>query len=479
MKRLLIFAKPHPYLAGERPDYDYLSSKKIPYIAEAVSISLDKRGREMRVGVIADDLTGANDTAIQFTKQGMKTLVLLDSETISPREERYDVIVLDTDSRSDPEDMAYNKVRKATKALVEIGIELFYKKIDSTLRGNIGSELDAVMDELNLDLSLLIPAFPSAGRITVEGYQFVHGTLLEDTEAAHDPFNPVRESHVPTIIGRQTRRKIGHIPLAKVKRDSAELSKSIRELRSEGVEIVVFDSTTREDLEKIASLYPDHQDFKIVGGPGGFAEELSKRIVSRTEAPTLTVAGSLSQVTLAQVERLRTRPMTQVIELDIIDALKREGISLKRSREIIEDATRAISKGYDLIIRPSDPQATRNRLNDLLAEREEELQLQSRRVTFILGQRIKEIVEKSTISGLILTGGDTARGVCKAMDISALEISGEVPLGIPIGIVSEGDHKGLMIITKAGSFGERDALINATTFLKNEARRRRLENDST
>ncbi len=259
----------------------------------------------MKIGVIADDLTGANDTAIQFAKWGLRSRVLLDHEADSHLIENQDVIVVDTNSRSDSHNSAYRKARMATKFLKKEGVRLYYKKIDSTLRGNIGTELDAVMDELNTDLSFVVPAFPATGRTTLDGYQLVYGKLLEKTEIAQDPLAPIKISHVPTIIGRQTNRKVGQVKLSEIRRSLTDLSKRITELRTNGYEILVFDAETQKDLRKIASLYPSKHHFEVVCGPAGFAEELAKRTGKETEKPTLTVAGSLSQVTADQVEMVR------------------------------------------------------------------------------------------------------------------------------------------------------------------------------
>ena len=225
----------------------------------------------MTIGVIADDLTGANDTAIQFAKYGLKTLVLIDFESGPQPKGDWDVIVIDTCSRLDTAKTAYEKARMATRFLRESGAQLFYKKIDSTLRGNIGSELDAVMDELNVNLSFMVPAFPATGRTTLGGYQLVNGRLLENTEVAHDPLSPVKESHVPTLIGRQTGRRIAQVELDKVRSPLIDLSNVIAELRTHGFEIIVFDAVTLEDLGRIASIQSYNDDLKVVCGPGGFA----------------------------------------------------------------------------------------------------------------------------------------------------------------------------------------------------------------
>lgn len=426
----------------------------------------------MKIGVIADDLTGANDTAIQFTKWGLRSRVLLELESPSHLIENQDVIVVDTNSRSDSHNSAYRKVRMATRFLKKEGARLYYKKIDSTLRGNIGSELDAVMDELNTDLSFVVSAFPATGRTTLDGYQLVYGKLLEKTEIAQDPLRPIKNSHVPTIIGRQTNRKIGQVKLSEIRRDLADLSKRITELRTNGYKILVFDAETQKDLRKIASLYPDKHQVKVVCGPAGFAEELAKRTGTETEKPTLTVAGSLSQVTADQVEMVRSQPKTRIIELDIIGILKAGEPPSKEIDQIVDNATETISEGYDLVVRPQDPRTTRRVLYEVPSDLGEDLAYSASKIILLLGRITNEILEKSEVSGLILTGGDTARGVCIAIKAEVINIDDEVLPGIPSGIIVGGRQEGLRIVTKAGSFGEETALVDSVLFLKRRAESR-------
>ena len=139
------------------------------------------------LGIIADDLTGAMDSSGYFAEKGLTTVVVL-APGYSPT---ADVVVVSTNSRADDADVACEKVRQAVKRLTG---RIVYKKIDSTLRGNIGVELDAAMDELACDKAIVAPAFPAVGRTTVGGLLLVDGTRVAGTQFAQDPISPVRES---------------------------------------------------------------------------------------------------------------------------------------------------------------------------------------------------------------------------------------------------------------------------------------------
>lgn len=117
-----------------------------------------------RFKILADDLTGACDTGVAFALRGLRAIVSLDGIPLE-----CDVPVLSTGSRNDEPDIAYAKVRTACERL-DIGTkELFYKKIDSTLRGPIVAELQACLDAGARTPGVFCPAFPEQGRTVASG----------------------------------------------------------------------------------------------------------------------------------------------------------------------------------------------------------------------------------------------------------------------------------------------------------------------
>jgi len=257
--------------------------------------------------------------------------------------------------------------------------------------------------------------------------------------------------------------------LNKIRGTLDDLSNGVRELRTQGFEIIVFDAVTQEDLARIALLQPCYDDLKVVCGPAGFAEELAKTTVTRKETPTLTVAGSLSQVTAKQVEKLKLQPRTVVVEPDLAEITRSEPES-KQREEIVNEGIKALSEGHDLVIRPKDCQASRRALDKALTDLGEDRASVASRVILVLGRITMDIMKNSKIAGLVLTGGDTARGVCRSMRINTIEIDDEVLPGVPSGVVVKGEYEGLRIVTKAGSFGEEDALVESVRFLKRRSR---------
>src|SRR5699024_1787942 len=146
------------------------------------------------IGIIADDLTGANDSGVQIAKHGYSTSVLFKiPETTEPLDE---AIVIDTNARVLEKDAATAIVKKASDYIKKCNYTHIYKKIDSTLRGHIGAEIEAMDDVFHPDFIIIAPAFPAYGRATINGVHYVNGVELAKTEVNADPTHPVKHSNI-------------------------------------------------------------------------------------------------------------------------------------------------------------------------------------------------------------------------------------------------------------------------------------------
>ncbi len=168
-----------------------------------------------RVAIIADDLSSATDCGVAFSRRGMRTLVPLGSlGDLRRLPFDADVLSLDADSRALSPREAYEEIARAANALRGAGsVGEVYKSIDSTLRGNLGAEIDAAMDVFEADLAVVAPAFPLHGRTTVGGRHFLHGVPMDKTEMARDPACPVKESDLVALASSQSKRRAGLVDL--------------------------------------------------------------------------------------------------------------------------------------------------------------------------------------------------------------------------------------------------------------------------
>ena len=115
--------------------------------------------------IIADDLTGACDSGIKFRNAGFETLVLTDvSEEDVQAAGRCAIVSINTNTRSVPPEDARRRVEKLLRVMQKDKERLYYKKVDSVLRGNVADELEACLQQLEPDFALIAPAFPASGR---------------------------------------------------------------------------------------------------------------------------------------------------------------------------------------------------------------------------------------------------------------------------------------------------------------------------
>lgn len=150
----------------------------------------------MKLIIVADDLTGANVSNSLLAKNGLK-VGSIDTLNDVNNFGKYDALGFHTDSRGDEPQIAYQKVFNYTKKLKSDDISFYNKRIDSTLRGNIGAEIDGMLDALGANYTaMVVPAFPSSGKIVVGNFLLVDGVMLEDTDVKNDPTSPVTTSRV-------------------------------------------------------------------------------------------------------------------------------------------------------------------------------------------------------------------------------------------------------------------------------------------
>jgi D-threonate/D-erythronate kinase len=423
----------------------------------------------MRLGVIADDLTGANDTGVQFARRGARTLVPLDWHDLRSLARRADVLVLNTNSRAVAPRVAAQRARVAAEALRRAGVEAVYKKIDSTFRGNIGQELDAILDVFPSPLAVLTPAFPPAGRAVRDGTLLVGGVPVHRTAVGRDPVTPVRESHLPTLLGQQVQRPIHLLELSWLRGQSARASRILRDWRAATPGIVLADAATPQDLDLLARLVVREGLFGVAAGSAGLATALSaalswprraRRVKPDGKAPVLLVVGSPNPTSLAQVAWVEKDSRVAVIRATLADVVA-DGDRYRRELDrVVKKARAEIAAGRDTVLtlaqRPTPPSGRSRALRPTA----------SRAISEFLGQATRLVARDARPGGLLLCGGDIAIAACSTLGASGIELHGEVEAGVPWGRLVGGELADLAAVTKAGGFGKTEAFARAIRFLR-------------
>jgi D-threonate/D-erythronate kinase len=419
-----------------------------------------------KILVVADDLTGAVDTGVQFSRRNLKTVVITGKNTMHKSLTDFDVLVVDTESRFDDWKAAYKKAYETGIKAGSENIKYIYKKIDSTMRGNAGAEIAGLMDSLNIAYTFVVPALPLYGRTTINGNVYIDGVLLAETDYANDPKNPVKESYIPAIISKQCDKKTAVLNFNDLLSGKQEIGSKLNELMKSGKEIIVFDAENDEDLELIASVVTGIKGKVMYAGCSGFADKLAGYFeLQKEKKSNIVIAGSVNKITARQAESAARELKIKIIDIDIADIIS--GRSDPEKKRILKLAEKSIAAGDDLIIRSSSsPSSVKKCL-----EKGRKLGMDDFRVSDLvanfLGELAGEFIMKKGLKGILLTGGDTAIKTLNALNTNGIVVKDEIMHGIPYGYLNDKKYGDLMVVTKAGGFGGEDAIIKILNFLRN------------
>lgn len=405
------------------------------------------------LGVIADDLTGALDAGLQFAERGLETRVsvgLVGSE-------QAPILVLNADSRSRNREAAIERMHAAARLCA--GRRVF-KKVDSTLRGNVGAESAALRDALGFRAAVLAPTFVEAGRIVSHGRLWVHGVPVDQTAFARDPQWPAYTAEVVALASRGLDgERVGLISLEIVRQQGLALVASLGDCR-----LAVAESETTADLAAVARAIVDAgPGILLPCGSAGLAAAWADALDLRgdyvvpwagVQGPVLVVSGSHNPVTQGQLLELRRSSRVAWFELEgSADERAAAAISRQIIAALVERQDAVLSASFGALL----PGAAA-RVADLLGH------------TAMLVMAEADALSARP-AGLVLTGGDTALAVCAALGVESLTIAHAVEPGIPGALVAEGAWQGLPVVTKAGGFGSKQALQRAACWIKEGTRR--------
>jgi len=404
-----------------------------------------------KIVLIADDLTGSLDTGLQFRKKGLTTLVPLDWSRPLPRAQ---ALVLNTHSRNLPGDVAYRKVFRICRRLKAGGI---YNKIDSTMRGNVGKEVLAILNAQKIAKAIVVPTVPVMGRAVEGGILRVHGTPLLKTAYARDPFHPIWTSRVSSLLEKETGEPVGFIGIKEVRKGPSHLAQKIEKTPAR---LFSLDAVLQSDLKIIAQACNLLPGQVLPCGSVGLADELNLPIQREApkpkkkgpRGPLLIISASRNPTTANQIEIAREHSRFPMVEPDLtrLTNFRTSGTEAKAAAQRLAEV---LSTGDGAILTTT--------FQDHLPGKET-------MIPKILGRAAVHLLAKIRLRGIVLTGGDLAMGVCERLSSSALRIEEEVLPGIPCSTLTDGPFKGLRMVTKAGGFGEKDALWRIIQYLRGE-----------
>jgi uncharacterized protein YgbK (DUF1537 family) len=431
------------------------------------------------LALVADDLTSATDCGVQIARWGLSVTVPLRPVEAWPALPPADVMSVTTESRLGAGADAYALTRRAAQQLWDIGYRHFYKSMDSTLRGHVAEELHAVLEVANPDVVIAAPAFPTYGRTTQAGWQLLRGTPMHLTEFGTDPVNPVRDANLAGLLA-----PLGSAPtllgLAEVRAPESELAAKLAALADTGHKLIICDAAEEGDLARVvravarAQLRPTWLGSTGLAGHVGayFRPAPLPTIVDLPEHPRpgLIIAGTASEHTRQQFDVLAQRTDVAILKANARALAGDEAETQAEHDRGLAFALHSLARGQTPAIGVLSDRAEVAAVTARGAQAGLAPAAVAQRISAGLARLAEAVVVEAAISGLVVTGGDTASAVCAALGAQAVEIVREVEPGIPLSRLV--GPRPVLVVIKAGAFGSPEALLVSLQHLTLETRGR-------
>ncbi len=359
-----------------------------------------------KIGLITDDMTGTMTCGVLLAQRGIKACSYFSEDNLEGAENQ-DAVILSTNSRNLPKDEAKASVKRAYRALKAQGVEYFTKRIDTTFRGGIGYEVDALLEELPEDtIAIVAAAMPDTRRILVGGYSVIDGTILTETGAAKDVLFPIKMAHIPTILREQSGFPVAEIGMGAVLGSEDILAEAFTECKNHGARLIVVDGITHAHLEKVANVL-----YQLSA-----KEEIEK--VLETFQQTLLELGSnvIAFETASTGARLDLKEMEQKYNL------------------MPGQASGNINKGLGKIIY----------------------------------EAADCLYQAGELAGIYMTGGDTLVSILRALGAAGIRLVDTVQPQTNLGMIIGGKFEGVRIVGKGGLIGADDTVVKVAERLFRE-----------
>jgi uncharacterized protein YgbK (DUF1537 family) len=438
--------------------------------------------------ILADDLSGAADTIAPFSRAGYKSVVTTYPEINQLELNQYDVIAVSTNSRDLSHKEGVEQVKKVCSYLNKIGITDVYKKIDSTWRGNIGGEIQIFMEALDLKLLIICTAFPGLDRVIKDGHLLVGGLPIDQTSFAQDPGFLLKDSYLPNALRTQTDLPVKHINLEIVEQGAKAITEELTKITSKERTLVLVDAVTDDHLLDIASI--DRSVLPKLSFCGAaalnsailevnfnvsYTSKLSEVSYAST-SPNASTAVKASTVPPVLIINGSVHPKNIELTNQVIDNNMAEDIYIdplvliigQPPREIAEKIKSLLNENVDVVLRMYRSSEDKDKVIKYCRENNLSIVNGAQAISEGLQNIIEKHLKDVNLSGLIVTGGNTAVHTLRGFGGAGIKICGEFEKGIPLGRIIRGFQDGTSIITKAGGFGSSDTFIRGIQYLQSK-----------
>lgn len=395
----------------------------------------------MKIGVIADDFTGASDIALTLAEAGMRTVQYVGIPSGDAGDTEAGVVALK--SRTIPADQAVALSLAACDWLIGQGATQIIFKVcstfDSTEAGNIGPVAAALAQRLGETHIITCPAFPENGRSVYQGHLFVQDRLLNESGMQDHPLTPMKDADLRRVLAAQTPWDVTHIAMATVRNGGDAIAARIAQLPPS---MVIVDAIADADLFEIAKAARDR---KLLTGGSGIALGLPANFGAAAATPpwqaesgrAAILSGSCSRATRAQVERYQG-PKREISAAEVMDGI-----------DIAALVAWALGQDAPLIYTSADP--------DIVAAAQTEYGTD--RIAGAIETLFAALAAALTQGGirrLIVAGGETSGAVVEGLQADRLVIGPKLAPGVPA--LKAGD---ISLALKSGNFGGPDFFTQA------------------
>ena len=389
----------------------------------------------MRLGCIADDLTGATDLGVTLAREGLSVVqvngVPDDALELAP----CDAIVVALKSRTNPAAEAVQWSLASLAWLQARGAErIFFKycsTFDSTPQGNIGPVADALLDTLGERRTVATPAYPRNGRTVYKGNLFVGDVPLAESGMKDHPLTPMRDSNLVRVLAAQTRRKVSLIACEVMDAGASAIRSKLEDLEG----FAILDAVRDEHLVAAGQAC---REMKLTTGGAGLAMGIARALgVKKTSASALpklagaavVLAGSCSQATLRQIA-----------------AFRGPSFKIQPERIDVDAAVRFATQNGDhpLVYASAPPEG-------IVPGKGEAIEHAFRQIA-------RELARKG-VRKFVVAGGETAGAVVEALGVRALGIGPEIDPGVPWTVAQGGEP--YLLALKSGNFGSPEFFAKA------------------
>ena len=415
----------------------------------------------MRLGVIADDFTGATDIASFLVQNGLPTIQF---NGVPARQDDVSAqaIVISLKSRSCPAEQAIAQSLAALEWLQQQGCDRFYFKycstFDSTEQGNIGPVTDALLAALGETQTVISPALPVNGRTVYQGYLFVADRLLAESGMRHHPVTPMTDSNLVRLMTRQAKGQAAVVNAAQLDQGAAAVREQLDVLKAQGINYVVLDALNEQHLLTQGEAL---KAMRLVTGGSGLAMGIARAWATQQQHSdaeragrpqgerAVVISGSCSQMTNLQVQAYRTRApsLEVVVERCLDDA---EGYAQELCDWVVAHHQPSLAP---LLFATADAQQLQAIQQQYGAARS------SAAVEHLFAAVTRELKARGW-QRFIVAGGETSGVVAQSLGVTAFHIGPTISPGVPW---VRDIQQPLSLALKSGNFGDEQFFARAQT----------------